>query len=137
MSDLTATNCGCGCNEMSNGNSCCSWIWILLLLSCCGGCGNNGSFFGDHPASVLLRRQRRLLRQQRRMRLLISHPERPALWSRPFLHPVFCKSPVLCLCFLYSVRKHLFLLFSFHALLIKLVNRRIIYDQTSHKKPPI
>ena len=42
MSDLAATNCGCGdercgCN---NGNDSC-WIIIVLLLLC-GGCGNNG-----------------------------------------------------------------------------------------------
>ena len=40
MSDLAATNCGCGC-EGSNG--CSSIIWILLLLCCCG---NGGGFFG-------------------------------------------------------------------------------------------
>ena len=39
MSDLAATNCGCGC-ESSNG--CSSIIWILLLLCCCGGNGGNG-----------------------------------------------------------------------------------------------
>ena len=43
MSELTATNCGCGCdngcgNGCGNGmNSC---LWIILLLICCGGCGN-------------------------------------------------------------------------------------------------
>ena len=42
MSDLAATNCGCGC-ESSNG--CSSIIWILLLLSCCG--GNNGNGCGN------------------------------------------------------------------------------------------
>ena len=43
MSDLAATNCGCndgGCNN--------SIIWIILLLSCCGGCGNNGSFLSGN-----------------------------------------------------------------------------------------
>ena len=49
MSDLAATNCGCGCdngcdsgcgcgnggNFLSSGNGCCNIIWILLLLSCC------------------------------------------------------------------------------------------------------
>lgn len=72
MSDLAATNCGCGRNDggcgsilwlivllsLCNGggsglfgnndgcgcgdNSC---IWIILLLLCCGGCGSN-SFCG-------------------------------------------------------------------------------------------
>lgn len=51
MSDLTATNCGCGCDNGNNG--CCSTlIWLLLLTSCCGngnglfggnGCGNDNS----------------------------------------------------------------------------------------------
>lgn len=42
MSDLSATNCGCGCerNERSGfGNNSC--LWIILLLFCCGGCGNS------------------------------------------------------------------------------------------------
>ncbi len=48
MSDISATNCGCGCDNdcggarntsLFGGNSCCSIIWILLLLSCCGGDG--------------------------------------------------------------------------------------------------
>ncbi len=49
MSDLAATNCGCGCND--GGNNCCSILWIIILLSICGngsgfnlgnnGCGNN------------------------------------------------------------------------------------------------
>lgn len=49
MSDITATNCGCGCdnecNERSNwglfgGNGyCCSLIWLIILFSCCG-CGS-------------------------------------------------------------------------------------------------
>lgn len=45
MSDLTATNCGCGCDSgMSTwgrggcNNSC---LWIILLLIFCGGCGGN------------------------------------------------------------------------------------------------
>lgn len=44
MSDLTATNCGGGCNSFDGG---CNCIWIILiLLFCCGGnngfgCGNN------------------------------------------------------------------------------------------------
>jgi len=44
MSDLTATNCGCGCNDArsgwNNNNSC--W-WIIILLLFCGGCGGCGS----------------------------------------------------------------------------------------------
>ena len=52
MSDLTATNCGCGCDN--GNNSCCNTlIWLLLLTSCCGngngflggnGCGNDSSW---------------------------------------------------------------------------------------------
>ncbi|MFR8623249.1 chorion class high-cysteine HCB protein 13 [[Ruminococcus] torques] len=42
MSDLTATNCGCGCE---NGMSSC--LWIILLLACCGGCGNMNSGCGN------------------------------------------------------------------------------------------
>ena len=34
MSELSATNCGCGCESNFGGNSC---IWIILLLLCCGG----------------------------------------------------------------------------------------------------
>lgn len=49
MSDLSATNCGCGCDSgcgnnctggnslFGNGNCGCSIIWIILLLSICGG----------------------------------------------------------------------------------------------------
>ena len=43
MSDLAATNCGCGCDDNCGRNgSCCgnNWIWILILLFGCGGCGN-------------------------------------------------------------------------------------------------
>ena len=73
MSDLTATNCGCGCDNGNNGccstliwllllTSCCgngnglfggngcgndnSCLWLILILCCCGGCGNGG-FFGN------------------------------------------------------------------------------------------
>lgn len=42
MSDLAATNCGCGCETRNNGG-CGNIIWIILLLSCCGGWGNNNS----------------------------------------------------------------------------------------------
>ena len=49
MSDLSATNCGCGCENtcggslFGGGNN--SWLWIILLLIFCGGCG--GSRMGD------------------------------------------------------------------------------------------
>ena len=49
MSDLTATNCGCGCDGTSNN----SIIWIILLLCCCGGCGNNGNAFGGDSCLLL------------------------------------------------------------------------------------
>lgn len=47
MSDLSATNCGCGCDS-NNGlwggsNSC---LWIIILLCCCG-CGGNSFGRGD------------------------------------------------------------------------------------------
>ena len=53
MSELTATNCGCGCDNGctnscgcgGNGNGCGlnnSCLWIILLLCCCGGWGGNG-----------------------------------------------------------------------------------------------
>ncbi len=49
MSDLAATNCGCGCdNGISQGNNggCCNTlIWILILSSICGN-GNSGCGFG-------------------------------------------------------------------------------------------
>ena len=40
MSDLAATDCGCGCSNNGNEGGC-SWIIILLLLCCCGN-GNSG-----------------------------------------------------------------------------------------------
>ena len=63
MSDLAATNCGCGedrggcgCNS-NNGwglscgnNSCCNILWIIILLCLCGNNGwgcNNGCGNGD------------------------------------------------------------------------------------------
>lgn len=50
MSELTATNCGCGCDSGRGGNNCCSIIWIILLLSCfCGGDGM--SFFSNGSGS--------------------------------------------------------------------------------------
>ena len=49
MSDLSATNCGCGCeSNVGRGGECgCGFsnnncLWIILLLFCCGGCGNGG-----------------------------------------------------------------------------------------------
>ena len=42
MSDLAATDCGCGCSNNGNEGGC-SWIIILLLLCCCG---NGSSCFG-------------------------------------------------------------------------------------------
>lgn len=50
MSDLSATNCGCGCENgnsglFANNNSSC--LWIILLLLFCGGCGNGTSRLGD------------------------------------------------------------------------------------------
>jgi len=45
MSDLTASNCGCGSNSIFGGNGGgCSWIIWILLLSCV--CGNNGGGCG-------------------------------------------------------------------------------------------
>lgn len=45
MSDLSATNCGCGCEEVRNNGGCGNFLWIIILLSCCGGCNGNG--FGN------------------------------------------------------------------------------------------
>lgn len=46
MSDLAATNCGGGCNNIGGGNSC---LWLILILIFCGGCGNGigGGFMND------------------------------------------------------------------------------------------
>ena len=50
MSDLAATNCGCGCDAPASGCGGCggcgnnSCIWIILLLCCCGGWGNGCGF---------------------------------------------------------------------------------------------
>lgn len=57
MSDLSATNCGCGCgNERSGGcglgnNSC---LWIILLLIFCGGnsCGFGRSGCGGDDSCL-------------------------------------------------------------------------------------
>lgn len=49
MSDLSATNCGCGCEN--NGMSSC--LWLIILLSCCGGCGNGfGNGFGGNDSCL-------------------------------------------------------------------------------------
>lgn len=49
MSDLSATNCGCGnvmdhCNEGCGISSC---LLIIILLFCCGGCGRGLGRSGD------------------------------------------------------------------------------------------
>ena len=71
MSELSATNCGCGCDN-SNGMSSC--LWIILLLCCCGGQRiqrrmRQRQLPVDHPSALLLRRFRR--KQRLRMRMLI------------------------------------------------------------------
>lgn len=43
MSDLTATNCGGGCDRRRD-NCGCNIIFLIILLSCCGG----GDFFGGN-----------------------------------------------------------------------------------------
>ncbi|MBD5551036.1 MAG: chorion class high-cysteine HCB protein 13 [Lachnospiraceae bacterium] len=47
MSDLTATNCGCG-NMGRSGCGCSNIIWIILLLSLCGGNGNDDCGCNDN-----------------------------------------------------------------------------------------
>ena len=67
MSELSATNCGCG-NSMDNCGCGCgmsSCVWIILLLCCCGGWGRNGDGCGcgkgfshcRQPLCVLLQNQ--------------------------------------------------------------------------------
>lgn len=59
MSDLSATNCGCGnmdnCNGFGGLSSC---VWIIILLLCCGGCGNGRGdgcgFGGDSCIWIIL-----------------------------------------------------------------------------------
>lgn len=41
MSDLSATNCGCGCETTGGGSN---LIFLILILICCGGCGFGGGF---------------------------------------------------------------------------------------------
>ncbi len=55
MSDLSATNCGCGCNERREcGNNSCIWI-IILLLCCCGnGFGGHGNGCGNDSCLIIL-----------------------------------------------------------------------------------
>lgn len=52
MSDLAATNCGCGCNggmSTCGGNSCCNIIiWIIILSALCGNNGGFGSVFSNN-----------------------------------------------------------------------------------------
>ena len=64
MSDLAATNCGCGCDDNCGGirrgffDDCNGIILILILLSCCGngfdndrgGCG----FGGDNSCLIII-----------------------------------------------------------------------------------
>ena len=55
MSELSATNCGCG-NSMDNCGCGCgmsSCVWIILLLCCCGGWGRNGDGCGCGNDSCL------------------------------------------------------------------------------------
>lgn len=77
MSDLAATNCGCGCDDrcgcgqeescgcgggmmncFGNGSSCSCILWIIILLSFCGnggfGCNNGGCGCGCADNSCLL-----------------------------------------------------------------------------------
>ena len=65
MSDLSATNCGCG-QERSGG--CSSWIWLILIYFCinnycgsndgrdssCGGFGNLFNFGGDNSCEWII-----------------------------------------------------------------------------------
>ena len=63
MSDLAATNCGCG-NSCGNGSCGNNILFLLLILCACGGCGNddgcgnNGLFgmgnFGDGGCGCLI-----------------------------------------------------------------------------------
>ena len=96
MSDLAATNCGCGCEDTCQGgcgcgdrgcgvrpdcgcgfggNSCGSLIWILILLCCCGngGFGSDPRLFSFIPPDALIY-----------LRLLLSH----SLFGRIFF--LFC-----------------------------------------------
>ena len=50
MSDLTATNCGCGCDGTSNN----SIIWIILLLCCCGGWATTAMHLAETAACLSL-----------------------------------------------------------------------------------
>jgi len=65
MSDLTATNCGSGCNGGFGGNGCGNLIFLILLLTCCGngsgilgggdcGCGGSGMFGDNNCLWILL-----------------------------------------------------------------------------------
>lgn len=65
MSDLAATNCGCGCDNgcdngsgaaFFGGNSCSCILWIIVLMYFCGGntYGNNGCGCGDNSCLLLI-----------------------------------------------------------------------------------
>ena len=61
MSDLSAANCGCGCetDRYCGDNGCCnnSCLWIILLLFCCGGgngCGGNHGGCNDSCLWIIL-----------------------------------------------------------------------------------
>ncbi len=64
MSDLTATNCGCGCEERNNnrcgffgGNDCaCSIIYLLIILSifCGNGRWNGGDCDNNNSCLLIL-----------------------------------------------------------------------------------
>ena len=62
MSDLAATNCGCGCDDNCGGNmtgrgfgDCNCIVWSLILLAFCGnGFNNDGCGCGNGDNSCLL-----------------------------------------------------------------------------------
>ena len=64
MSDLAATNCGCGCDESCGGGlsrgffggDCNSIIWILLLLCFCGNgsCCDRDDRHGDCSCIIII-----------------------------------------------------------------------------------
>ena len=123
MSDLSATNCGCGCerNERSGfGNNSC--LWIILLLFCCGGCGNgfsgNNNGCGASCIWIILLlfccggfgiQQRLWLWQWIRRWLLLILPKNSG-WFKPGRNFIF-SSPYFCPC-LFS--QFFFLLFLLH-----------------------
>lgn len=77
MSDLAATNCGCGCDDrcgcgqeescgcgggmmncFGNGSSCSCILWIIILLSFCGnsgfGCSRGGCGCADNSCLLII-----------------------------------------------------------------------------------